>query len=767
MSTLIISISAMCCPAEGGPVEQVLRAAPGVADVTLDYSTRTARVTGDRISGEALLEALLSIGMPGELVVTGARRIVLSVPEMDCPVEADEIQKAFAAAGITGADFNVMTRTVTLSGDDDLEAAAVRAVESCGYTAKAAASGPRTIESAPIPWALYITALFVAFMSEAVELVSEYSPGLIPLEHGTIDLITLALAVVAILMAGLEVFKNGVLALVHRNLNMNALMAVAVVGGVLIGAWPEAAMVMVLFQISESIEQLSMTKARRSIRDLMSAAPETAEVKDGRSWRRVPSSDVGAGAVVRVGPGDRVPLDGRIVRGATALDQSMVTGEGMPAEKSEGDNVWSGTVNLTSTIEVMVTAAASESLSARIIDAVENAQASKSPVQRFVDRFAAVYTPIVFFIAAAVAIVPGLVTGEWSTWIYRALCLLVISCPCALVISIPLGYFGGIGAASKKGILVKGGHVLDALHNIKTVAFDKTGTLTRGVFEVTRVLPAEGASEEDVLNAARLVESRSTHPIARAIMKTAPGSHGFALEAVESKEIPGKGLSAEHKGRTLLVGNALLLQDAGISVPSLPAGQGSVVYVAVGNAYLGAIEVSDVLRPESAPAIESLRRQGIERLVMLTGDRPESAAIVAKELHLDEYRAGLLPEGKAAELESLGPRQSVLFVGDGINDAPVLAMSGVGVAMGGLGSEAAIEVADAVILDDSPSRLPEMFSIAAKTRVVVWQNIVMALGIKGLFMVLGVVGLSGLWEAVFADVGVALLAVLNATRTAR
>ena len=225
MSTLIISISAMCCPAEGGPVEQVLRAAPGVADVTLDYSTRTARVTGDRISGEALLEALLSIGMPGELVVTGARRIVLSVPEMDCPVEADEIQKAFAAAGITGADFNVMTRTVTLSGDDDLEAAAVRSVESCGYTAKAAASGPRTIESAPIPWALYITALFVAFMSEAVELVSEYSPGLIPLEHGTIDLITLALAVVAILMAGLEGFKNGVLALVHRNLNMNALMA--------------------------------------------------------------------------------------------------------------------------------------------------------------------------------------------------------------------------------------------------------------------------------------------------------------------------------------------------------------------------------------------------------------------------------------------------------------------------------------------------------------------------------------------------------------
>lgn len=312
------------------------------------------------------------------------------------------------------------------------------------------------------------------------------------------------------------------------------------------------------------------------------------------------------------------------------------------------------------------------------------------------------------------------------------------------MISIPPGYFNGIGAASKKGILVKGEHVLDALHNIKTVAFDKAGTLTRGVFEVTRVLPAEGASEEDVLNIARLVESRSAHPIARAIMGTAPGSRGFALEAVESKEILGKSFSAEHKRRTLLVGSTLLLQDAGISVPSFPAGQGSVVYVAVGNTYLGAIEVSDVLRPESAPAIESLRGQGIERLAMLTGDHPESAAIVARELHLDGYRTGLLPEGKAAELESLGPRQSVLFVGDGINDAPVPVTSGVGVAMGGLGSEAVIEVADAVILNGSPLRLPEMFSIAAKTRVVVWQNTVMALGIKGLLMVLDTVGLSSL-----------------------
>ena len=575
------------------------------------------------------------------------------------------------------------------------------------------------------------------------------------------------------LLCGLSVLKKGLQSLLKFDFfNEYTLMGGATIAAAAIGQLPEAVGVMLFYSIGEALQDRAAGNSRRSIRALLAARPTVAhliEEKDGKQMvNDADPSEIRPGMRILVKPGEKIPLDGTVLTGSSQVDTSPLTGESVPVSVGAGKQVYAGTVNLEGAITVEVTSRFADSSVARILELVEQASANKAPIERFITRFARYYTPAVVFIAALVAVIPPLAGhGTFDEWLYRALVLLVISCPCALVISIPLGYFGGIGAASKKGILVKGGHVLDALHNIKTVAFDKTGTLTRGVFEVTRVLPAEGASEEDVLNAARLVESRSTHPIARAIMKTAPGSHGFALEAVESKEIPGKGLSAEHKGRTLLVGNALLLQDAGISVPSLPAGQGSVVYVAVGNAYLGAIEVSDVLRPESAPAIESLRRQGIERLVMLTGDRPESAAIVAKELHLDEYRAGLLPEGKAAELESLGPRQSVLFVGDGINDAPVLAMSGVGVAMGGLGSEAAIEVADAVILDDSPSRLPEMFSIAAKTRVVVWQNIVMALGIKGLFMVLGVVGLSGLWEAVFADVGVALLAVLNATRTAR
>ena len=773
MSTLIISISAMCCPAEGGPVEQVLRAAPGVADVTLDYSTRTARVTGNRISGEALLEALLSIGMPGELVVTGARRIVLSVPEMDCPVEAGEIQKAFAAAGITGADFNVMTRTVTLSGDDDLEAAAVRAVESCGYTAKAAASGPGTIESAPIPWALYISALFVAFMSEAVELVSEYSPELIPLEHGTIDLITLALAVVAILMAGLEVFKNGVLALVHRNLNMNALMAVAVVGGVLIGAWPEAAMVMVLFQISESIEQLSMTKARRSIRDLMSAAPETAEVKDGRSWRRVPSAEVGAGAVVRVGPGDRVPLDGRIVRGATALDQSMVTGEGMPAEKSEGDNVWSGTVNLTSTIEVMVTAAASESLTARIIDAVENAQASKSPVQRFVDRFAAVYTPIVFFIAAAVAIVPGLVTGEWSTWIYRALCLLVISCPCALVISTPVTVVSALATATRCGLLIKGGLYLEEARKLVNIGLDKTGTLTKGEPAVAGVKYLATFDERLTGAMAASLAAMNKHPLSQAIARWAHERHLPVYQVEGFTAIPGAGVEGRiERGMVRLV-NLRWLEEQGLADEEVRrtfahyTNEGmSAVAVADAFGVQAVFGLADVVKEDTVEGLRQLASVGI-RPWLLTGDNEAAARALAEKVGLKDVRADLLPEDKLKAIEELQKSGLTAMAGDGINDAPALARADIGIAMGVRGTDSAIEAAHIAVMDDRISSIATLVRLSRITHGVLVENIAFAIGVKIIFALLALTGNATMWMAVFADTGTCLIVVANAMRMLR
>lgn len=773
MSHLIISISAMCCPAEGAVVERALKGVAGVAEVSLDYSTRTARVTGGRLAPDALLEALAAAGLAGEPVASGNRRIVLSVPEMDCPVEAGEIRKAFAATGITGANFNVMTRTVTLSGNDEIEAAAVRAVESCGYTAKPAVRGPKTIESAPIPWARYLGALFVAVMSEAIELAGEYSPGLIPLGHDAVDILTLALALAAILMAGLEVFRNGILALAHRNLNMNALMAVAVVGGVLIGAWPEAAMVMVLFQISESIEQLSMTKARRSIRDLMSAAPETAEVKDGRSWRTVPAAEVGAGAVVRVSPGDRVPLDGRIVKGATALDQSMVTGEGMPAEKAEGDNVWSGTVNLTSTIEVLVTAPAGESLTARIIDAVENAQASKSPVQRFVDRFAAVYTPIVFFIAAAVALVPGLATGDWSTWIYRALCLLVIACPCALVISTPVTVVSALATATRCGLLIKGGLYLEEARKLVHIGLDKTGTLTKGEPAVAGVTYLATFDEKLTGAMAASLASMNKHPLSQAIVRWAREKHLPIYQVEGFTALPGAGVAGRIERGTARLVNLRWLEERGLADEEVRrtfaryTNEGmSTVALADTFGVQAVFGLADVVKEDTVEGLRQLASVGI-RPWLLTGDNEAAALALARKVGLEDVKANLLPEDKLKAIEALQKTGLTAMAGDGINDAPALARADIGIAMGVRGTDSAIEAAHIAVMDDKISSIATLVRLSRITHGVLVQNIAFAIGIKIIFAALALTGHATMWMAVFADTGTCLIVVANAMRMLR
>ena len=773
MSHLIISISAMCCPAEGAVVERALKGVAGVSEVSLDYSTRTARVTGENLAADALIEALAAVGMASEPVASGNRRIVLSVPEMDCPVEAGEIRKAFAAAGITGADFNVMTRTVTLSGDDDIEAAAVRAVESCGYTAKPAVRGPKTIESAPIPWVRYLGALFVAVMSEAIELAGEYSPGLIPLGHDAVDILTLALALAAILMAGLEVFRNGILALVHRNLNMNALMAVAVVGGVLIGAWPEAAMVMVLFQISESIEQLSMTKARRSIRDLMSTAPETAEVRDGRSWRTVPAAEVGAGAVVRVSPGDRVPLDGRIVKGATALDQSMVTGEGMPAEKTEGDSVWSGTVNLTSTIEVLVTAAAGESLTARIIDAVENAQASKSPVQRFVDRFAAVYTPIVFFIAAAVALVPGLATGDWSTWIYRALCLLVIACPCALVISTPVTVVSALATATRCGLLIKGGLYLEEARKLVHIGLDKTGTLTKGEPAVAGVTYLATFDEKLTGAMAASLASMNKHPLSQAIVRWAREKHLPIYQVEGFTALPGAGVEGRIERGTARLVNLRWLEEQGLADEEVRrtfahyTNEGmSTVALADTFGVQAVFGLADVVKEDTVEGLRQLASVGI-RPWLLTGDNEAAALALARKVGLEDVKANLLPEDKLKTIEALQKTGLTAMAGDGINDAPALARADIGIAMGVRGTDSAIEAAHIAVMDDKISSVATLVRLSRITHGVLVQNIAFAIGVKIIFAALALTGHATMWMAVFADTGTCLIVVANAMRMLR
>lgn len=557
--------------------------------------------------------------------------------------------------------------------------------------------------------------------------------------------------------------------------NEFTLMGGATLAAIAIGELPEAVGVMLFYCVGEFAQERAAGRSRHSIRALLAARPATAHVLKDGVIQDMPPESVAVGMHVLVRPGEKIPLDGQVLEGQSQVDTSPLTGEPLPVSVGPDAAVFAGTLNLDAALTLRVTSRYADTSVARILEMVESAVARKAPTERFITRFARWYTPAVVAAAALVALLPPLLGGgDFEQWFYRALVLLVISCPCALVISIPLGYFGGIGAASRRGILVKGGYVLDALRRIRVVAFDKTGTLTRGVFAVAQSFPAPGVKDEELLRIAAQAESRSNHPIARAIVQAAQDrlghEHPSLAMPVEALEIPGRGLEAIVEGHTILAGNELLLTERGVIVPQLPDDalrNGSVVHVARDGAYAGALMAADTLRPQTPDALRQLRQAGIGTLAMLTGDRETGAREVAQQLHLDVVRSRLLPEDKTTALESLGPVEETLFMGDGINDAPVLAAAGVGVAMGGLGAEAAIETADAVILDDNPARLPELLRLAARTRAIVWQNIVLALTVKLGFICLGIVGLSGLWEAVFADVGVALLAVLNAGRASR
>ena len=583
------------------------------------------------------------------------------------------------------------------------------------------------------------------------------------------------------ILCGYEVLSVGLKSILKGDFfNEFTLMGGATIAAIALGQLPEAVGVMLFYCVGEFVQERAAGRSRRSIKALLAARPSIAhEMLPDGTTRDVEPEALGPGSHILVRPGEKIPLDGAVLEGESQVDTSPLTGESVPQRIAPGSRVLAGTINLNVALRVEVTTAFADSSIARILEMVENAVARKAPTERFITRMARWYTPAVTGIALLVAVLPPLFgLGPFSQWIYRALVLLVISCPCALLISIPLGYFGGIGAASRRGILIKGGAVLDSLRDIRVAALDKTGTLTEGVFEVNAVLPAPGISEEELLAAAALAESRSNHPIARSVLRAAQ-NRGIATDdacIASMEEMPGMGVVASITTNTdaatatatteLLAGNAALLTSRGLTPVEVNI-PGSVVQVAKGGKLLGALVVADRLKPQSPQAIEALRHLGVQHIAMLTGDREEQARPVAQQLKLDSLRAGLLPEDKAGALEALGPVKNTIFVGDGINDAPVLATAGVGVAMGGLGAEAAIETADVVILDDNPARLPELLRIARRTRAIVWQNIVMALGIKGLFMALGIVGLSGLWEAVFADVGVALMAVLNAARAGK
>ena len=548
----------------------------------------------------------------------------------------------------------------------------------------------------------------------------------------------------------------------------NFLMTIATLGAIAIHKLPEAVGVMLFFKVGELFQEYAVGRSRRSIKSLLEIRPDYANLKKDSSVQKVSPEAVKIGEIIIVKPGEKIPLDGEIIEGTSQVDTSALTGESIPKTFRVGETILAGMLNQTGILTVKVTKLFSESSVSRILDLVENASAKKAPTQKFITKFASYYTPVVVFASLAVAIIPPfLIPGTThAEWTYRALILLVISCPCGLVISIPLGYFGGVGGAARRGILVKGAMFLDTLTKVKTVVFDKTGTLTKGVFKVSEIVPKNGFNQTDLIALAAQVESQSNHPIAQSIREAY--SQNIDINLVKDyQEIAGYGISAIVQNKKIIAGNDKLLHREKIEHDTCNV-EGTVVHLAVDNHYAGYIAIADEIKDDAALAISSLKKLGIKKTVMLTGDNKIVAARVARELGLDEYIAELLPEDKVEVIERIisqsGKENKVIFIGDGINDAPVIARADIGIAMGGLGSDAAIETADIVIMNDSPLKIVEAIQVARKTHRIVWQNIIFAFAVKGLFIILGAIGLATMWEAVFADVGVALAAIFNATR---
>ncbi len=551
----------------------------------------------------------------------------------------------------------------------------------------------------------------------------------------------------------------------------NFLMSIATIGAFAIGEYPEGVAVMLFYQVGEAFQRLAVNRSRKSISALMDIRPDFANLKLGDEIRKVTPEEVGIGDLIVVKPGEKIPLDGRIIEGCSTLDTSALTGESLPRDVEPGIEVLSGSINKSGMLTVEVSKEFGESTISKILDLVQNASSKKAPTENFITRFARYYTPFVVFAALALAVFPPLLIpgATFADWINRALVFLVVSCPCALVISIPLSFFGGIGGASRNGILIKGSNYLEALNRIDTVVFDKTGTLTKGIFKVTQVSGANGWTEQELLSYAAHAESFSNHPIAVSIQK----AYGQAINTerlAEQEELPGLGVKVKVDGRQVLAGNGKLMSSEKIAWQKTEA-PGSTIYLSVDGVFAGHIVISDELKPDSKRAIREMKALGVRRTAMLTGDVKAVGEAISREIGLDTVYTDLLPYQKVEHLETLDREKQkggkLVFVGDGINDAPVLARADIGIAMGALGSDAAIEAADVVLMTDEPSKLVAAIRIARKTRSIVWQNILFALGVKAVILILGALGIATMWEAVFGDVGVAVIAILNAMRAMR
>ncbi len=585
------------------------------------------------------------------------------------------------------------------------------------------------------------------------------------------ELINNIIYIIAYIIVGLEIIKKAIRNITRGKIfDENFLMTIATIGAFAIGEFPEAVAVMLFYQVGELFQNYAVDKSRKSISNLMNIRPDFANVEKNGEIKKVEPDEVKLGDTIIVKPGEKIPLDGYVLEGSSNIDTKALTGEALPQEVTEGKEVLSGSINLNGTLKIKVTKEYGESTVSKILELVENASSKKSKSENFITKFARYYTPIVVIIAVILAIIPPLIVpnATFSDWIYRALSFLVVSCPCALVISIPLSFFGGIGGASKIGILIKGSNYLEQLSDTETIVFDKTGTLTEGVFEVQKV-NAIGISEEELLKIVAYAENYSNHPISLSVKK-AYGKDIDEMQITENKELAGFGVNSKIEGREVLVGNEKLMEENKIEYNKTEE-VGTILHVAIERKYVGYILISDKIKKDSIQTIKNLKKNHIKQIVMLTGDRKEVGEKVAKEIGIDKVYTNLLPDEKVTKVESLlkekGEKGKLAFVGDGINDAPTLALADIGIAMGGLGSDAAIEAADIVLMTDEPSKIVDAIHLSKRTMRIVKENIIFAITIKIMVLILSAFGLSTMWEAVFADVGVSVIAIINALRVLR
>ncbi|WP_454728069.1 MULTISPECIES: heavy metal translocating P-type ATPase [Cupriavidus] len=765
----VYRIENMDCPTEEALIRDKLAKLPGVAGLEFNLMQRTLVLNHELPSLGPVEQALAGIGMRASRADAPPTRqdTVLAIAKMDCPTEEGLIrQKLAGLPGVASLDFNLMQRTLRVSHAPAALPGVLAALQSLGFGAQIREATPIAGAPAPAPtnwWPLALSGL-TAVLAE----------GLYWLNGGN-HWAVIALALVSIFTGGLPTYKKGWIALKNRNLNMNALMSMAVTGAMIIGHWPEAAMVMFLFALAEVIEAKSLDRARNAIRGLMDLAPERATIQqmDG-SWVDVDAKTVAIGSRVRVKPGERIALDGEVLQGRSTVNQAPITGESLPVDKAQGDPVFAGTINDSGSFEYRVTAAAGQSTLARIIHAVEAAQGSRAPTQRFVDQFARLYTPIVFAVALAAAVLPPLALGvPWLDSIYKALVLLVIACPCALVISTPVSIVSGLAAAARRGILIKGGVYLEEGRKLKSLALDKTGTITHGKPTLTDAMAWGGFDLAESRALAASLAVRSDHPVSKAVSLAAQSDGLPVRDVSEFAALPGRGVCGRIGDTTYHLGNHRMVEELGVCSPELEArlsaleDQGKTVVMLVSDDSVQAMfAVADTVKESSRLAIAQLHELGV-KTIMLTGDNPHTAQAIAGQVGIDRAQGNLLPEDKLREVEQLLSDGKTGMVGDGINDAPALARADIGFAMGAAGSDTAIETADVALMDDDLRKIPAFIRLSHATAGVLMQNIALALGIKAIFLVLTFTGQATMWMAVFADMGASLLVVANGLRLLR